>query len=338
MHHRRVKELFPVSDVDIWGELWDYYANLHNDKAVEFYQTHSTCSDLMGDKTVECLNGLSSTNTQSFSFVFGGIQVGLSEPAKRLNSWRNIVLGSSHAISTIAVRIISYAILGIILFKEIFKAIGVLSFFFHPYFHNIKNFAFISNSPMTLLPLLCSPAFRNTALYVESSKEDSPWPLFWDLLLEDLPQLFLPIFLIYISRSKSTVAIYSLTGSAAMVLVAIIRLIPKLQREHVKAMSPRNSPSFATTTTPGTEMAAVVISPHSSPSAPAIILPPSIVPQIDELNTRMDTVEGGLQSVILRLALLEDRVLQHLESKASNKAPGGEKALQTDDKGGSAIV
>jgi len=137
-------------------------------------------------------------------------------PKWRLGEWTYLALKDSGKPKILRKTLTSLATaqLAFIVTKEVLKAVGVMSFFFHPFFHRPKNFIFLLNSPLTILPLLLSSRFCDMALFTEESEAAaSPWPAFWDLLLEDLPQLFLPSLMLYLSNDRKAIAIVSMTGT-----------------------------------------------------------------------------------------------------------------------------
>ena len=159
----------------------------------------------------------------------------------RLWGWMAIGFGPSGtpSITTSVIDILAYALMASILIKEILKAMGVISFFFHPYFHRPQNFAFIANSTLAFMPLLLSNRFRDKVLAVENDVaiKGSPWPLLWDLLLQDVPQLFLPILLAAVSPDPSPLVIFSLSGSVLSVVVGLARLSFGLKQEYINTLS-----------------------------------------------------------------------------------------------------
>ena len=89
-----------------------------------------------------------------------------------------------------------------------------------------QRMAFCLNSPF-LVPFLFSEKYRrlfeNAWAHYITVQEDNPWPLVIDLLLEDLPQLFIPVYQsIYLSSTP--IIAFTLTFTIFVTLLSLARV------------------------------------------------------------------------------------------------------------------
>eukprot|EP00944_MAST-04C_sp_MAST-4C-sp1_P013826 g13826.t1 len=81
-------------------------------------------------------------------------------------------------------------------------------------------------SPLLLAFLLFSEPHRELTKKVAQVVPVLYWPVFWDILLEDIPQLILPVHIVSTTPhwEVDTLTVVSLSGSAIMTLLNLIRV------------------------------------------------------------------------------------------------------------------
>ena len=81
-------------------------------------------------------------------------------------------------------------------------------------------------SPLLLTFLLFSEPHRALTKKVAQVVPNLFWPLFWDIVLEDIPQLFLPLHIVSTRPhwEVDTLTVVSLSGSAVMTILNLIRV------------------------------------------------------------------------------------------------------------------
>eukprot|EP01084_Bolivina_argentea_P242218 406408_1 len=128
---------------------------------------------------------------------------------------------------------ISYTLLIIISAKELVKCIFIISYFFSKQFQNDTTLRFASNSPILLFILPFSTRLGTDC--IESKKlKHRTLGLVVDVFLEDIPQLYLPIWY-SITFQYTTLGVISLTGSIIMLIKNVILLIKHLCNDYNSA-------------------------------------------------------------------------------------------------------
>lgn len=128
-----------------------------------------------------------------------------------------------------------YAIglLCIIIAKELFKLAIIVLFFCSKRYHTTAWFKYAVNSPFLLLAIW-APSVRTLivdTIEAELEHREQAFHILMDLLIEDIPQLLIPIW--YCIRGKpSFIAIISLALSVSSIMVTVYRVMVGIEWRH----------------------------------------------------------------------------------------------------------
>ena len=93
-------------------------------------------------------------------------------------------------------------------------------------------FQYVMTSPLLFFFLLFLPRYRKLVKVVGEDKKFNAFPVFWDLVMEDVPQLVLPIYEVATKYywELDAITVVSLTGTALMTLVNSIRVVKGIRK------------------------------------------------------------------------------------------------------------
>eukprot|EP01084_Bolivina_argentea_P047925 88350_1 len=125
---------------------------------------------------------------------------------------------------------IAVILLFMVCIKEVVKSVCIIGYFFSIQFQNVKSIRFAANSPILLFILPFSERLRTHCIKAKKTGNRT-LGLFIDLCLEDIPQLYLPIW--YSVKFRYTVlGIISLSGSIIVIVWNIVVLTKHLSEDY----------------------------------------------------------------------------------------------------------
>lgn len=135
------------------------------------------------------------------------------------------------------IRMYALAVLIAISAKEAFKLVIIMLFFCSSKFHTTTWFKYALNSPFVLLALW-APSVRELAsdtMLSELEHEEQAFHILLDVILEDLPQMVIPVWYL-VQGETSTIAAVSLTFSGLSLLATLYRVIEGIKWKTNAAM------------------------------------------------------------------------------------------------------
>jgi hypothetical protein len=144
-----------------------------------------------------------------------------------------------------AFHVFALAVLICIVLKEVLKMVIIALFFLYPRFHTTAWFKYALNSPFLLLSLW-APAVRELltdTMEAELENKEQAFHILMDLLIEDIPQLVIPIWY-FIRGTPSYIAVVSFLLSCVSILITVYRVVKGIQWKKNAVYAKKKASSF----------------------------------------------------------------------------------------------